>query len=901
MAKDPESTVEEAAGGEADPAPAKFLPAFVWRASRDGSILYANPWACRYLGGPPEQVIGRHWRTFVHEEDIDAVLDAVRQIKDGPLLRNVDVRLVRADGAFRWHTLHLQATRDEHGNISDTVGVAIDIHESRHTRALYEASERRLRAAFQAARMGGWEWNMKTRMVHMTAELAKMYALPEGIECATIEELSNRVAPGDRDAYHRKLDELLRHRAPFELDYRLGEGQAACRWLRMRGHSEYDPEGRLVRVYGVTFDISEQHRKEEQLSVSERRYRALVESTGAMVWSADTDGRIRVAGGSWKEFAGADAARLDGWGWLDLVHPDDREFTRRSWQDARLEKTAQSLTFRLRRQDGVYRYMQANAAPLSDERGNLQEWFGTMTDVTARREAQAATEARRLRLRAATQAAKLRIVTLDLSDWSLSMENGGDCHHVARMPYQSALSRVHADDRASLDRYVRRLLDGEAPHANFEFRIQHARREQWVGGSALLQRGFGGEPLRIIGSIVDITGRKRLELMLRESSRRKDEFLAMLAHELRNPLAPLRTAIALMQKAALPLEHEEPDLLGLMQRQAEHMTRIVDDLLEVSRITQGRIALKYEPILVCTAVYHAVESVAPLVEARAQQIHVEVPDATSWICADSTRMSQILVNILNNASKYTPEGGSIKITAHVDAEWISIVITDTGSGVSPELLPHIFDLFSQGERTLDRSEGGLGIGLSLVKKLVEMHDGRISVRSPGPGQGTSVTVDLPRLHHHERHSGAALSALDAPQEASVRRILIVDDNRDAADSLAMLCETENHVTCVAYSSAQALEVVRDFKPNVALLDIGLPGMDGYELAGVLRAQCDTPLLLIAITGYGQAEDRMRAQAAGFDLHFVKPVRVESLLKALSVRVADYADEESATVAGRARR
>ncbi|RFU48384.1 PAS domain-containing protein [Paraburkholderia sp. DHOC27] len=765
MAKDTGLTVEQATGSEADPAPARFLPAFVWRASRDGSIIYANPWAYRYLGALPDAVIGLNWRTFVHEKDVAAVLDAVRQTKDGPLLRNADVRLLRADGEFRWHTLHLQATRDQHGNIADTVGVAIDIHESRYAWALYEANERRLRAAFQAARMGGWEWNMKTHMVHMTAELAKIYALPEGVESATIEELSEHVVPEDREVYHRKLDEFLRRRAPFELDYRLKEELGPCRWLRMRGHPEYDAEGRLVRVYGVSFDISEQRIREEQLS-----------------------------------------------------------------------------------------------------------------------QAQSAIEARSLRLRAAMQAAKLRIVTLDLSDWTLSRESAGDRHRIARMPYQVALCRVHADDRAALDRYVRRLVDGEAPRANFEFRIQHARREQWVSGSALLQRDDTGKPLRLIGSILDITARKRLELMLRESSRRKDEFLAMLAHELRNPLAPMRTAIALLQKSAQP-DAREPDLLGLMQRQAEHMTRIVDDLLEVSRITQGRIALKHEPILVVTAVYHAVESVASLVEGRAQQIHVEVPDATSWICADATRMSQILVNILNNASKYTPEGGSIRITAQADAEWVSIVVADTGSGVSPELLPHIFDLFSQGERTLDRSEGGLGIGLSLVKKLVEMHDGRISVRSPGPGKGTSVTVDLPRLHHHERHSAAILSPLDAPRDASVRHILIVDDNRDAADSLAMLCETEDHVTRVAYSSAEALEAAQVFKPDVALLDIGLPGMDGYELAGALRAVCKAPLLLIAITGYGQAEDRIRAQAAGFDLHFVKPVNVESLLKSLSVRAS----------------
>jgi CheY-like chemotaxis protein len=322
-----------------------------------------------------------------------------------------------------------------------------------------------------------------------------------------------------------------------------------------------------------------------------------------------------------------------------------------------------------------------------------------------------------------------------------------------------------------------------------------------------------------------------------------------------------------------------------MQRQVEHMTHIVDDLLEVSRITQGRIALKREPILVCTAVYHAVEAVAGMAQARAQHMYVEVPDATNWVFGDVTRVSQILVNILNNAIKYTPEGGSISVTAHADEAWVSIVIGDTGSGISPDLLPKIFDLFSQGERTLDRSEGGLGIGLSLVKKLVEMHDGRIAIQSPGPGLGTTVVVDLPRLHHQERHSGATLSALDAQPEAAVRRILIVDDNRDAADSLAMLCETENHVTRVAYSPAEALEAAQEFKPDVALLDIGLPGMDGYELAKRLRKKGETTPLLIAITGYGQAEDRMRAQAAGFDLHFVKPVNVESLLKALSARAA----------------
>lgn len=890
MDKESWSRIQQDALSTAEPAPARFLPAFVWRASRDGLIQYANPWAVRYLGVRSETVIGQHWKAFVDPADVDSVIDAVRHSRDAPLLRNVDVRLRREDGAFRWHTLHLQASRDAQGNIADTVGVAIDVHECKHAWALYEASEQRLRAAFQAARMGAWEWDVDTHDVHITSELAKMYALPETTELVTIEELTRRVAPDDRARYERKLAEFLCCRAPFELDFRLEKHLAPFRWLRMRGHPDYNADNRLVRVYGVTFDISGQRLQQEQLSLSERRYRALVESTGAMVWCAGPDGALRPAGGPWAEFVGSDDSCVIGWGWVDLVHPDEREAIRAGWQAALRGKRAQSLTFRFRRKDGAYRIMRVDAAPLCDSHGRLQEWFGTMTDITAGEEAKAAIEARNLRLAVATQAAKLRIVTLDLSDWTFSMEDGGDRHRVEHVPYLAALARVHEDDRASLDGLIRRVAAGEQARANFEFRVAHAEREQWFEGSALLQRGDHEQPVRIIGSVIDMTERKRMELTLREASQRKDEFLAMLAHELRNPLAPLRTTIALMQRNT-PLSERESQLLGLMQRQADHMTRIVDDLLEVSRITQGRIVLKREPILVCTAVYHAVEAVAPLIEARSQHIHVEVPDATSWISGDVTRMSQILVNILNNASKYTPADGRISITAHTADERVCITIADTGSGIAHDLLPKIFDLFSQGERTLDRSEGGLGIGLSLVKKLVEMHNGHISVCSPGPGLGTTVTVDLPRLHHHERHSGAALSTIATQAKPAVRRILIVDDNRDAADSLGMLCESENHKTCVTYSAAEALDAAKNFQPDVALLDIGLPVMDGYELAGRLRAACSTPLLLIAITGYGQAEDRLRAQAAGFDLHFVKPVKVESLLESLSVQVTG---RESAT-------
>ncbi|MGF6442228.1 hybrid sensor histidine kinase/response regulator [Paraburkholderia youngii] len=859
--------------------PAHFLPSFVWRADRDGVVRYANPWTSRYLGIPALELVGMHWKAFVHPDDIDHVLDAVRQMRDGTLLGNVEVRLLRADGEYRWHVLHLQAERDASGRIGETVGVATDIHQARHAWAMYEASERRLKAAFHGARMGAWEWDMKRRVVRMTSQLADLYGFPPGTDALALSDLENRVEPEYRALFQRKVDDALQHGGPFEFDFVLNGGSPSPRWLRMRGHAEYE-NGTLAHVYGVTFDISKERAAEEQLSLSERRYRVLVESTGALVWSAEPNGDIRPAGEDWSRFTGDGAVRLADWGWLDYVHPDDREAARQGWVDVLQRRAPGSIMFRMRRHDGQYRMMHAQAAPLFDSHGKLQEWFGTTTDVTPQYEAQLAIEARNLRLSVAMQAARLNIVCFDLTSRTLSFEEG----HAPRidhvLSYDEALRNVHPDDRAMLEQYVCRVAEGHDPVANFEFRLQNAYGEQWMHGSALLQRGADGKPLRIIASVIDITQRKQLELMLRETDRRKDEFLAMLAHELRNPLAPLRTAIALLDKQ--PDTGSRPhELINLMRRQVEHMTRIVDDLLEVSRITQGRIVLQLEPVLVGTAVYHAVEAIAAMAEARHQQLHVSVCDPTTWVCGDITRISQIFVNILNNASKYTPENGHITVNVAADGEWVSIVTQDTGTGISAELLPKVFELFSQGERTLDRSDGGLGIGLSLVKKLVEMHNGTIAVHSEGPNLGTTVTVRLPRLHHHERHSAVALSEPAPGHARTALRVLVVDDNRDAADSLAMLCESEGHAARVAYSSAEALEAAPSFVPDVALLDIGLPDIDGYALARQLRRKGDAKPLLIAITGYGQTDDRLRAQSAGFDYHFVKPVNIDSLLKLLS--------------------
>jgi len=309
----------------------------------------------------------------------------------------------------------------------------------------------------------------------------------------------------------------------------------------------------------------------------------------------------------------------------------------------------------------------------------------------------------------------------------------------------------------------------------------------------------------------------------------------------------------------------------VVDRQVALLARLVEELLDVSRISQGKIALKKEPVDLGRIIAHSVETARPLIDARGQSLSVAVPSAPVWLSADFARLSQVVANLLNNASKYTGEGGRIELVAHAGEGEASIVVRDNGAGIEPQLLPKVFDLFVQGERALDRGQGGLGIGLTLVKRLVELHQGRVDVASEGPGKGASFTVSLPCISAVEPQRAAAVASISRTSEVYGRRVLVVDDNIDAAESTAAFLRLEGHEVKAVHDGLQALASLRVFDPHVVVLDIGLPGLDGYAVARQLRERGDTShVLLIALTGYGQKEDRSRAAEAGFDYHFVKP-------------------------------
>ncbi len=367
---------------------------------------------------------------------------------------------------------------------------------------------------------------------------------------------------------------------------------------------------------------------------------------------------------------------------------------------------------------------------------------------------------------------------------------------------------------------------------------------------------------------------------LREEAHRKDEFLAMLAHELRNPLAPIRNGVSILQLDA-SADPDAREVLDMMDRQVEQMVRLVDDLLDVSRILRGKIGLRREVLDLPTLIKQAAETAQPLIDTHHHELTLTFGPGPMHVYGDATRLAQVFANLLNNAAKYTDSGGRIRVDVQSDGDGsITTSVQDNGMGISADMLTRVFDLFSQAERSLDRSQGGLGLGLTLVRRLVEMHGGSVDVSSRGLGHGSEFRVTLPAVPQPAARPPALPQSSGSQPAAMRQRILVVDDNRDAADSLARLLLKAGHPVQTKYDGTTALDEMERFKPDVVLLDIGLPGMSGYDVARCIRNSRHN-LLLIAITGYGQEEDRRSAVAAGFDHHFVKPVDLKQLQETLN--------------------
>jgi len=533
-------------------------------------------------------------------------------------------------------------------------------------------------------------------------------------------------------------------------------------------------------------------------------------------------------------------------------------------------------------------------SPVYDRHGHIIGASKTARDITSRKaweaQLQRSEEALReqrdvmqLAMSTAKMGAWTRDLVLDTVWWSPEFaELFGMSPDDTNYDRERLFAFLKLEDRDRLRRIVETALRDHKDYA-VDFEFQHGRTGEWrwMEARGRAEYAADGKPVRLYGLAIDITERRRAVEALQEADRRKDEFLATLAHELRNPLAPISSGLHILRSATD--EGHRTIALDIMERQVSQMVRLVDDLLDVARITTGKVEVRTETVDLAAVIKDAIETSQPLLTERGQPFSVVSPPQPVFVNGDRTRLAQVFANLMNNSAKYSEAGQPVSITYGREGNDAVVRVKDTGMGIHPEMLPRVFDMFRQADRTGGRSRGGLGIGLSLVKRIVDMHGGSVTANSEGLGLGSEFVVRIPAVEGPRRdvHEDRSAATDGAPAR---RRVLVVDDNADAAESLAAYLSISGHETRMAHDGPEALQQAERFHPDIVFLDIGMPTLDGHETAKLIRKQpWGKDMVLVALTGWGQHEDRRRSKDAGFNHHLVKPadpVVVEKLLASI---------------------
>ena len=615
------------------------------------------------------------------------------------------------------------------------------------------------------------------------------------------------------------------------------------------------------------------------------RLAAVVASSADAIVSYSLDGTIQTWNAAASRLFGYEPDEIVGRQVSTLVPPGRSPEVKELFAAAARGESSRLDTERLRK-DGSFVPVSLNVAPIRGAADEIVGVSAVVRNITERLRAEMRLRASEQRLRESEERLRLALVGAGLGTWDWDLQTHAlawddRCRALhgfspdVSVTYDAHVSALHPDDR---DRIVQAAASAVDTRSDFS----EEYRTFWPDGSMrwLMAKGrasyaANGEPLRLVGIVLDVSERKRTEEALRAADRAKDEFLAMLGHELRNPLGAIAGARAVLDVVGVSDERAAA-ARAVIGRQVQHLSRLVDDLLDVSRVSSGKILLRRAPLDLSAHVTSMMG--AWRASGRFERHHVSLKAAPVWVNADGARMEQVVDNLVGNALKYTPSGGRVEVSVTADDEWAVLEVGDTGSGMPADLVDRVFDAFVQGDRAADRSQGGLGLGLALVRALVTQHGGTVRATSPGPGQGSLFTVRLPRV-------SGSVSATPSPSIArpgAARRVLVIEDNDDARDMLTTLLSIAGHDVHSAADGARGLELARVVRPEIALVDVGLPGLDGYEVARRLRAfGFGAALRLIAITGYGQAEDRRRAEAAGFDVHLAKPLDPERLLAVIN--------------------
>ncbi|MDB5352907.1 MAG: hypothetical protein JWN86_4154 [Planctomycetota bacterium] len=873
-----------------------------------GHVRTWNIGAERLKGYTAQEIIGQHFSRFYPEDAIEsAVPEKELQLAQAEGRCEVEGWRLRKDGSRFWANVVITAMKDEAGKLRGFLKITRDLTDRQKVEEALRQSEEQFRSLAEGMPHCVWvcdnQGNMQYQNQVWYAYTGTMPGDVHGLDWLAFCHPDDRSHLMEERAKALETDGLH----VFDIEVRIRRHDGEYRWFRVTGLPIRDDKGVTIRWAGTCTEINEQRRLVDALRQSEERLRLLATAANDGLWDLDiATGRVwwNDAYDRWFGPRPPETGKSIDW-WADRLHPEDSERVLRWLREAIAgEATRWVENYRLRRADGSYAYVVDRVLVQRDRLGKAVRAVGSMLDLTDLKEAEEALRESEQRLR--ERADELETV-LRATPAAIWMSHDPQCHRITGNPASYELLKMPEGtnpsataDPEDLARRTYQEFRNGVPVPPHELPMQlaaskgvevHNAEVTMVFKDGSLRHTYGnavplwnpdGSVRGSVGASVDITELKQAEDKLKDADRNKDEFLAMLAHELRNPLAPIQSSLELFRLAG----SNDPKLeraKAIMERQVNHLVRLVDDLLDVSRITRGQITLQKAPVDLATIVANAVESSRPLIDARRHDLQISLPSEALPFDGDPTRLTQVVVNLLSNSSKYTPEGGHISIEARSDGNQAVIAVKDDGMGIAPDMLPKVFNLFSQAERSLDRSQGGLGIGLTLVHRLVALHGGTVTVNSAGLGQGSEFVVRLPLLAGRVSDETAGASNRQKAEGTSLtRRILVVDDMPEVAESLAMLLEYLGHVVRMAHDGQTALQLIEEFRPDVILLDIGMPGMDGYAVARQIRAQPSLRgIYLAALSGYGTESDRERSREAGFDAHLLKPVKLATLERTLA--------------------
>ena len=884
-----------------------------------GRYLRFNRKFCEITGYSEAELRNLTFPELTHPDDRDADwANYQRMVRGETPEYTVEKRYVRKDGRVIWVRVNCVIMRDTAGETIYDVAVIQDIDEQKQVELALKESEARFHTLATNA-----------PAAIFVKDLDGRYALANPMTCAALGR-DDVIGLTDHDLLPPELADTLRERdlqviesgKPLESEDTILQDDVVRQFLSVKFPS-VDQHGNTTGVCGVAVDVTDRVQAERRRQETEQQFQLLSNSIPQLAWMARPDGYIYWYNRRWYEYTGTTPEEMEGWGWQSVHDPRELPRVLNSYRRSIETGEAWEDTFPLRRYDGEMRWHLSRALPLKDADGQVLFWCGTNTDVSEQRRIEVT-----LRLLAdvseslsalVDDRSALQILTKlavpDFADWAAAdiMQTDGTIEQVAA---------AHSDEmqREAWENLCREnpSSKGEAigPGAVFESHAAHLwedlreeltrlPEDQLTSGVQCLKllnltslicvpilahrriygvltfataatgRHYTSHDLQLAEELAHRAGialeNARLYEEVRDADRRKDEFLAMLSHELRNPLAPIRSGLDVLAMERVG----DPAMLQLMQQQVDHLVRLVDDLLDVSRIIRGRVELRRETVELSSLIQRAVHALQPSFDAFNQTLEVELPSEPVWLDADPVRLVQVIENLLNNASKYSESGTTVHVrVAPRGPEGVEISVRDHGLGIEPDLLPKVFDLFTQASRSLDRSQGGLGIGLTLVQRLVQMHGGTVTVHSDGIGQGSEFVIHLPTSSEDPKVSDEG----DARPHRMDCRVLVVDDNIGNTRIVSVLLRKLGVGSIdVAHDGKSALERFASIRPDLVLLDIGLPGINGYEVGRRIRSDLSgDDAMIVALTGYGQEEDRRRSREMGFDEHLVKPISLAQL-------------------------